>query len=226
MTCWRRSSRKRSRDRFPETPERTLHSQAAERVLKWAEEMDVLALGPGVSRHPETAQLIRRLVAQSPQPFVLDADGLNACAEEPSSLEGQHAPPSSLPTPGRWAGFMGLSTEEVQARRFEVAHAAAKRFHAVVVLKGQYTIIADGDRTMINPTGNPGLASGGTGDVLTGLIGSLLGQRLTPFQAAVAGTYLHGLAGDLAAAAVGRPSLLASDVVEALPGAFAQVLDA
>ena len=119
---------------------------------------------------------------------------------------------------------MGLSTEEVQARRYEVAQAAAKRFHVTVVLKGAYTIIVEGERTMVNPTRNPGLASGGTGDVLTGLIGSLLGQGLTPFEAAVAGTYLHGLAADLAAETVGRASLLASDVVQGLPGAFAQVL--
>jgi len=211
---------------LPETPERSLDSTGLSRILELSEEMDVLAIGPGVSRHPGTAQLIRGLVAQGRKPFVLDADGLTACADEPSALEGAHAAAVITPHPGEMSRLMGISTGEVQAKRYEVAQAAARRFRAVVVLKGAYTIIAEGERTMINPTGNPGLATGGTGDVLTGVVASLLGQGLAPFEAAAAGAYLHGLAGDIAAERRGRASLIAGDLVEALPEAFARVLRA
>ncbi len=208
---------------LPETPERSLHRRALDRILARSEEMDALAIGPGVSRHPETAALIRELVARVQKPFVLDADGLNAVAEDPSALEGEHAPCVLTPHPGEMSRLLGLSIGEVQAKRLEVARAAAARFRSTVVLKGQYSVVADAERLMLNPTGNPGMATGGTGDVLTGVIASLIGQHLSVFKAAAAGAYLQGLAGDVAAEQVGPVSLLAGDLVTALPEAFRRV---
>jgi NAD(P)H-hydrate epimerase len=122
------------------------------------------------------------------------------------------------------ARLMGVSTGKIQAKRAHFAEAAAKRFRSVAVLKGARSIIAESGRPLtFCPTGNPGMATGGTGDVLTGTIAGLIAQGLLPFEAAAAGVYLHGLAGDIAAERVGEPSLLAGDVLEALPEAIQRV---
>jgi NAD(P)H-hydrate epimerase len=119
------------------------------------------------------------------------------------------------------ARLMGVSAEKIQARRARFAEAAAKRFHATVVLKGARSIIAESGRPLsINPTGNPGMATGGTGDVLTGMVAGLIAQGLLPFEAATAATYLHGLAGDIAAGRLGEASLVAGDVLAAVPDAI------
>ncbi len=209
---------------LPETEARSLHSRGLEPVLELAERMDAVALGPGVSRHPETAQLMRQLVTKLTKPMVVDADGLNALSEEPSVLEGGHAPVILTPHPGEMSRLLGISIAEVQERREEAAQRAAERFGAVAVLKGACTLIAARGRTMmVNPTGNPGMATGGTGDVLTGTILAFLGQGIPPFEAAAAGAYVHGLAGDVAAERYGRVGLIAGDLIEALPEAILRV---
>jgi NAD(P)H-hydrate epimerase len=209
---------------LPETYGRTLDTRALALILELAQEADVLAIGPGLSHEPETAVLVRRLVARVEKPIVIDADGINALADAALILEGAHPPAVLTPHPGEMGRLMGVAAEKIQARRAHFSAAAAKRFHATVVLKGARSIIADGSRPLtINPTGNPGMASGGTGDVLTGMVAGLIAQELLPFEAAVAATYLHGLAGDIAASAVGEASMLAGDLLAAVPEATKRV---
>lgn len=208
---------------LPETYQRSLDTRALAPILEFAERADVLAIGPGLSRQPETAVLVRRLVARVDRPMVVDADGLNALAEAPLLLEGEHAPAVLTPHPGEMARLMGVATEKVQQHRAHFAEAATNRFRSVIVLKGAYSLIAEPGRPLtVNPTGNPGMASGGTGDVLTGMVAGLIAQGLLPFEAACAGSYLHGLAGDIAARQVGEASLIASDLLRALPQAICE----
>lgn len=209
---------------LPETYTRSLDTRALALVLEVAEEAEAIAIGPGISRDPETAVLVRRLAARVEKPMVVDADALNALADVAPILEGDHAPAVLTPHPGEMARLMGISTGDVQARRANFATHAARRFHSTVVLKGACSLIAEAERPLtVNPTGNPGMASGGAGDVLTGMVAGLIAQGLLPFEAAAAATYLHGLAGDIAARDVGPPSLVAGDLLEALPRAIRNV---
>lgn len=184
---------------------------------------DVLALGPGLARSETTRTLIRRLIQEVDQPVVLDADGVVAF----SGAKRLSRPPRAgavvmTPHPGEMAKFLGVTVSAVQGARREIARSTAHRVGAVVVLKGHRTVVAAPGRggVYVNRTGNPGMATAGMGDVLTGLIAALIGQGIEPFAAARAGVYLHGLAGDLAARRVGQVSLTAGDVLKALPAAF------
>ncbi len=209
---------------LPETYSRALDTRALAPILELAEQADVLAVGPGLSRQPETAVLVRRLMARVAKPMVIDADGLNALADAAVILEGEHAPAVLTPHPGEMARLMGVSAKAVQAKRAHFAQAAANRCHSVIILKGGCSLVTESDRPLtVNPTGNPGMATGGAGDVLTGMVAGLIAQGLLPFEAAAAGAYLHGLAGDLAARSVGEASLLAGDLLEMLPSAICQV---
>ena len=161
----------------------------------------------------------------SGQCSVLDSDTLNAIADEPECLVKASAPAVITPHPGEMARLMGSDVAAVQADRLESAKAAAKQFDCVALLKGARSVIAAPQgQVRICPTGNPGMASGGTGDVLTGMVGAFLGQGMSPFDAASAGAYLHGLAGDLAAAATTEVALVAGDVLGATPLALRQAL--
>lgn len=188
----------------------------------------VLALGPGLSMHHETQQFIRLVVAQTELPIILDADGLNAYAGVADTLNERRAPALVLtPHPGEMARLLGITVKEVQARRLDIALEAAGRWRAHVILKGFHTILATpSGYAYINTTGNPGMATGGTGDVLTGILAGLTAQFGVEDWARVLslGVYLHGLAGDIAAARVGEAPLIATDVIEALPEAYAKVL--
>jgi NAD(P)H-hydrate epimerase len=216
---------------LPETYERTLDTRALALILELAEGASVVAIGPGLSRHPDTVLLVQRLVGRMDRPMVIDADALNALAETPTLLESSHAPVVLTPHPGEMGRLLGVPAAEVQANRAHFAQLAASRFRSVVALKGAYTLVAEPGRPLaINPTGNPGMASGGTGDVLTGAVAGLIAQGLLPFEAACVGAYLHGLAGDLAAARVGealagQASLVAGDIVSALPEALARTVE-
>jgi ADP-dependent NAD(P)H-hydrate dehydratase len=182
---------------------------------------DVVALGPGVGRSDTLRSLLPDLLAQVAQPVVLDADGVNAFAHAPERLA---RPGGALriitPHPGEFARLVQLKTSDVQTRRQELAVNFARTHKLIVVLKGHGTLVTDGRRVYHNSTGNPGLATGGTGDVLTGLIAALLGQGLEAFASAQLGTYLHGLAGDLARDQLGEVSLIASDLLTYLSAAF------
>jgi NAD(P)H-hydrate epimerase len=166
--------------------------------------------------------LIAAIVRNIKIPLVFDADGLNALVNHTDHLRGHTAPLILTPHPGEFARLLGRDVPYVQAHRQELAAQFAENFSVIVVLKGQGTIVTDGRRVYQNLTGNPGMATGGTGDVLTGVIAALVGQGLEPFAATQLGVYLHGSAGDLAQDEVGPVSLIASDLLSFLPKAFCQ----
>ena len=195
---------------------------AEQLLLDLAGEATVVGLGPGLGRSQDITQLVARLYCELSQPLVVDADGLNALAQQPDSI-GDHAGPRVLtPHPGE---FARLSGDEILplAERESHAIALAAKTQTVILLKGHRTLITDGERSAHNETGNPGMATGGTGDVLTGIITALWGQGLSPFDAAQLGTHVHGLAGDLTAVELGQVSLIASDLLRFLPQAFLAV---
>jgi ADP-dependent NAD(P)H-hydrate dehydratase len=179
-----------------------------------------VALGPGITTEDETVLFVSRVVHRAKTPMVVDADGLNCLAKVPSVLRAAAGPRVITPHPGEAARLLGATAEAVQADRPAAAKTLAERTGAVVVLKGHGTLITDGTRVAVNRTGNPGMATGGAGDVLTGVIGALLAQGMAPFDAARLGAHVHGLAGDLAAARLGQISLIAGDLVDFLPAAF------
>jgi NAD(P)H-hydrate epimerase len=208
---------------FDETADGTIAFEAADRLLAW--DADVLAVGPGLGRSPSTAALVHALVERTGVPIVLDADGLNAFAGDADRLAGRDDVDIIItPHPGEMARLTGLSIEEVQAHRLDVARDFATSHRVFVVLKGHRTIIATPDgKSFINLTGNPGMATGGTGDVLTGMIAAWFGQLLDAEAACKLAVYLHGLAGDLAEADEGEVALIAGDVVARLGDAVLEL---
>jgi NAD(P)H-hydrate epimerase len=197
---------------------RALGLKALEPLQIFLERKTAAALGPGLGTHPETRELVRQLARSLPLPLVIDADGVNALAGEPELLQDAPGPRLITPHPGEMARLLGITPQEVQADRLGTARKAAARTKAVVVLKGAQTLVADpSGRVSVNSTGNPSLASGGTGDVLTGLIGGFLAQSLTPWDAARLGVYLHGLAADFFAARYSPRGLIAGDLLMVFP---------
>ncbi len=183
------------------------------------------AFGPGVGQSPGVAELAAELYQHAPLPMVFDADGLNALARRPELLTrpADDSPRILTPHPGEFARLTGKSMSEVQSQRESLASEFAAKHHVVVLLKGHRTVITDGQQTHLNPTGNSGMATGGTGDVLTGLITALLAQKMEPLDAARLGAYLHGRAGDLAAAELSEPGLIASDLPRFLGPAWLEL---
>ncbi len=201
-----------------ETKEQSLAVEALPELLELVERADAVAVGPGLSQHAQTKQLIKRLVPKITKPCVLDADGLNAVADDTKLLKRLVHPMIVTPHPGEMGRLIRLSAEEVQRDRQRITVEFAKHHGVIVVLKGHRTLVANVDGELfINDTGNPGMAAGGMGDVLAGVIAGLLGQRLAPFDAARLGVYLHGLAGDLVAERLGRVGLIASDLLDTIP---------
>lgn len=195
--------------------------EAAEAAAGLLVRKTAVAVGPGLGQREATRRFLLRFLPQVTLPLVLDADGLNLLASQPEVLQSVPGPVIITPHPGELGRWLQRSAAEIQAHRLEAAREAAARWRVVVVLKGAGTIIAHPEgRAFVNPTGNPGMASGGTGDVLTGILAGLLAQGLPPFEAAIAGVYLHGLAGDWAALRCGEASLLAGDLLKHLPEAW------
>ncbi|GAB4374228.1 MAG: NAD(P)H-hydrate dehydratase [Acidobacteriota bacterium] len=208
---------------LPASRDGSLAAGAAARALELASERDVLAVGPGLGRAAPTPAQVRRLVRDARCPVVLDADGINAFAGRAAASLARHRGPLVLtPHPGEASRILGLDVAEIQHDRLAAARLGAERFDAVFVLKGYRTVVAEpGGRAFINPTGNPGMATGGMGDVLTGLIAGLLGQGLEPLDAALLGVFVHGLAADLAlAGGETEQTLTAGAVLEHLAEAF------
>jgi NAD(P)H-hydrate epimerase len=204
-----------------ETDAHTLSVRARERILELVARADAVALGPGLSQHPETQRLIQTLVAEIERPMVVDADGLNALAEHLELLETAVAPRVLTPHPGEMARMLGTGIAEVQKDRLETVRAFCARRRAVACLKGAGTVIGGpSGPVFVNPTGNPGMASGGSGDVLTGMVGAFLARGLEPLDALQAACFLHGQAGDLARLARGEEGLIASDMIEEIPRAM------
>lgn len=208
---------------LPETAEGAVAEEAFPRICELAADKDVLALGPGLGTNPQTAALVRRLFDELPQPMVVDADGLNALAGTPFHARGKTR--ILTPHPGEMARLLGTSSREVLADRVQAARSFALTRGVVLVLKGYRTLVASPDgRVRVNPTGGPGLASGGSGDILTGAIAGLLAQF--PGEAApvsAAGVYLHGLAGDLCTGERGEQALIATDLLKHFPEAMRQI---
>lgn len=194
---------------------------AADAILAAAAGKDAVALGPGLGGGDREASEIRRAVLECTLPVALDADGVNAFAGRAGELTARGAATVLTPHPGELARLLGVATRDVSADRRGAVRRAARETGAVVLLKGHLTLVADPTGSVwVSPTGNPGLATGGTGDVLTGVVGALLAQGFEPVEAACLGAWVHGLAGDLAAERTGQVSLRASDLLDALPAAF------
>ena len=200
-----------------------LNPDEVDRILEMAR--DVVAIGPGIGTAPATQEFVRALVDRATMPLVIDADGLNAFAGDPDKLNGREGRDVIItPHPGEMARLLGMSADEVQASRLELARNFAAVHHVYVVLKGHRTLIATPDeKVFINPTGNAGMATGGTGDVLTGMIAAWLAQLLDAEAACKLAVYLHGMAGDLAEADEGEVSMTAGDLAQHLGDAVMEL---
>jgi NAD(P)H-hydrate epimerase len=209
---------------LPETAARTVASDALKPLLALAEGKSAIAIGPGLTTHPSTRQLVCDLLTSLGLPMVVDADGINALEGRAGLLARAAGPVILTPHPGELSRLLGMERAEVLAQRIALAPQVAADHHVTLVLKMARSLIAGPEGSVaIVPTGNPGMATGGTGDVLTGLIAGLLARGVPPGPAAHAGTYVHGLAGDIAAARVGQEAMLAGDLLDCLPEAIRQV---
>jgi ADP-dependent NAD(P)H-hydrate dehydratase / NAD(P)H-hydrate epimerase len=203
---------------IPETPEQTASQAALPEIVEFLEGKQALAMGPGLSLHAETQELIRELLTQVACPMVLDADALTALAGHLQLLSRASSPMILTPHPGEMARLIQGSTRQVQENRLEVAAEFSQKHGVTLVLKGHRTVIAAPDgRLAINCSGNPAMASGGMGDALTGMISGFLGQGHEPFEAACLGVYIHGAAGDQGLCGRASRGLLASDLLEQIP---------
>ena len=212
---------------LPETDAGTIATSAGVRIEELLKVITVAAIGPGISRDPHTATLVRSLVAHQKIPMVVDADGLNAFEGHTNDLKGKDRLLVITPHPGEMVRLVGRSVAEVQKDRLGVARQFAREHELIVVLKGHRTLVVQPDgEAWVNTTGNPGMATGGTGDILTGMVAGMLGQekRAQNPQSAIlavcAAVYLHGLAGDVMRETVGEHSLVATDLLRGLPTAF------
>jgi NAD(P)H-hydrate epimerase len=212
---------------LPETAARTLSMKAVERIGELASRMDAVALGPGIGLDAETQAAVQTLVRDVERPMVVDADALTALAGRSGVCRDARASRFLTPHPGEAARLLGCGIAEVQADRIASARRLAAESGAIVALKGARTVVSRPDgQVTLNPTGNPGMATGGTGDVLTGVAGGLLAQGVAPILALSAAVYLHGLAGDVAAETRGEAGLVAGDVAAAIPAAIRRILHA
>jgi NAD(P)H-hydrate epimerase len=209
---------------LPATQEEGLAEEALAPALEFAQKCDAVAVGPGLGRQEASQRFVRAFVRRCPQPVLIDADALFALSKDTQPLKDAHGPRILTPHPGEMGRLTGTSPHDVQQHREELAAAFAAEHRCVLVLKGHRTLIAGPDGALfVNPTGNDGMATGGTGDVLSGLIAGLLAQGLTALDAAVVGVYVHGVAGDLAAMNKTRRGMIAGDLIDALPQAWRSI---
>jgi NAD(P)H-hydrate epimerase len=206
---------------LPETKEKTIAKEAVSKAVKLLPGKDALLIGPGISTHPSTADFVLSLLTKAKCPVVIDADGLNVLAGHLDVLKSLAGRAVLTPHPGEFARLLGLSVKNVLDRRLELVPQFAEKFRVYLVLKGYRTLIANPQgKVYINPTGNPGMASGGSGDVLSGMIASLIIQEKDILGATLAAVYLHGLSGDIGADRLGERSLVAGDLIRYLPQAL------
>lgn len=206
---------------LPEDSNGRTSAKAINTILEAIGQNDAVAFGPGIGISGALRSILETLLDQQNLRLVIDADGLNNLAGIKNWPARLKAKLILTPHPGEMKRlWSGLLREELPADRQEQALQLAQRTNTVVVLKGAGTVVTDGEKVYINKTGNPGMATAGSGDVLTGIITALLGQDLSDFDAAVLGVYLHGLAGDIAVEKIGQVSLMATDIIDSLPGAF------
>jgi len=211
-----------------ETEAGTIALSASKQIEDLAKTRSVLAIGPGLSRNSETTELVRTLIRKIEAPIVLDADGLNAFEGHGNELTGKNRTLVITPHPGEMARLAGCSIGDVQRDRLNVARTFARDHDLIVVLKGHRTIVVKPDgEAWVNTTGNPGMATGGAGDILTGMVAGLIGQHPQQiFEAVIAAVYLHGLAGDVAKQSMGEQCMVATDLIKALPVAFRRAREA
>ncbi len=199
----------------------TFSYAAARQVLKHISRYAAVAIGPGLTQAPSTVKFVLRLVLACPWPMVVDADALNALAGCPQVLLKAKGPRILTPHPGEMLRLTGVATSDTDKDRVRVAKGFSHKFKCVLVLKGHRTVVAGLDGAVyINTTGNQGMATAGSGDVLTGMIAAFLAQGLSPFDAAKYGVWAHGRAGDAAALRRGKTSLMATDIIERIPDLF------
>jgi NAD(P)H-hydrate epimerase len=227
---------------LPETSSGSIGLEALGRLEEMEENKSVVAVGPGITRDPESAEFVRLLAAKCKLPLVIDADGINAFEGKAEELHGRNRPLIITPHPGEMGRLTGLSVDAVQENRVKVARDFAMAHRAIVVLKGYHTLVADRDGAVwVNTTGNPGMATGGTGDILTGIIAGMVAQAVSGHKNSkgsvdatdhaqlllyvLAAVFLHGLAGDLGRDQLGEHSLIATDLLKYLPAAFRAVRD-
>lgn len=212
---------------LPDTGRGALSLSALDDILDFLDrKADVLAIGPGIGTGDETRRLVIELLARCTVPMLIDADAINAFAGRAGLIRRVKAPVVLTPHPGEFSRLSGKGVEEIEMNRVDEAGSFARRTGAFIVLKGVPTVIAEPEgRTFINPTGNPGMAKAGVGDALTGMTAALMAQGLSPLAASLLGVYLHGLAGDIAASEKGQHSIVSSDIIEAIPGAFRALLE-
>lgn len=204
---------------LPETEDGSLSYDAYNMLKDFIDEkIDSIAIGPGLGQNPDTRKLIKKIISESGVPVVIDADGISAVSDELLTLRKAKAPLVLTPHPGEMARLLNDSVENVQNDRWGIAQGLSDKYDITIVLKGYHTVVAGKkEKIYINGSGNPGMASGGMGDVLTGIISGLIAQGFTPFESSKIGVYAHGAAGDLVMEELGERGMLASDLVEKLP---------
>ncbi len=203
-----------------ETKEGTLNQKAYKEVSKQFKNFQSIAIGPGLSTNMQTLKFSQKIIEQAMIPLVIDADALTAVSQKVEILTLTKTPKILTPHPGEMAKLAKISAKEVESQRKQIAKEFALRNSCILVLKGNNTIVTDGEKSYTNRSGNAGMATAGSGDVLTGIIAGLLAQGLKPYIAAKFGAYIHGKAGDLAAKNQSKLSLIATDILEYLPQAF------
>ncbi|MGD2278578.1 MAG: NAD(P)H-hydrate dehydratase [Candidatus Omnitrophota bacterium] len=204
-----------------ETQRHTLGLAAKKEILEFCKKTDVVVLGPGLGRDPETRSLVRELVPEIECPVVLDADGINALEGDLDLAKKRKGRMVLTPHPGELSNLIGKEISEIQSMREDIAKSVAEVSGTVVCLKGHKTVVADPEgKAYVNDTGNSGMATGGMGDILTGMIASFIGQGVDDYSSTVLAVYLHGLAGDIAADKKGPFNMIATDVLEYLSEAF------
>lgn len=210
---------------FPSTVRGTLSLKGFCEIKRFCYGQDVLAIGPGLSQHMTTQKLIRRIIQETETQMVVDADGLNALKGNLSVLKKCRGRAVLTPHPGEFVRLFGGRLDDFAVFRKTRAIETSSKHGVVIVLKGHQTVVASPDgEVYVNKTGNPGMATAGSGDVLTGVIAALIGQGLSCFEAASLGVYVHGLAGDRAAKKMGQVSLIAGDLLDCLPGIFKTIV--
>lgn len=208
---------------LPETKEYFLSLKSKDKILEFCKKCDAVAIGPGLGQNKETQKLVKELILKIKCPLILDADGINALNGDIKILKKRKGRTIITPHPGEMSRLLGQEIKKTKNQE-NIVKKLAMETKIIVCLKGYKTIVASpGGEVYINKTGNSGMASGGTGDVLTGIIASFVGQGMNDFSATVVSVYLHGLAGDIAAGKKGKFSLIASDIIEYLPDAFKKV---
>lgn len=197
-----------------------------QQIIHIIEGMDAIAIGPGMGVDEERVELVRKILLEYKKPVILDADGINLISLDPTILMDRQGDTIITPHPGELSRLLGVSIGEIQKERVEYSKLTSNKYNVITVLKGANTLVTDGkEKVYKNNTGNPGMATAGSGDVLTGMITSFIGQGISPYEGAVLGVYCHGLAGDLASRDKGEYGMIARDILDNIPYSIKKLED-